>query len=311
MRVEEIDAPNAPEELLVAIHHVEAACSYERPFREPSLSVAYYRHWSEGDRRRWVGLDGGEVVGAAALLLPEPTFAEAHVFVHPEARRHGLGTELLDAVKQAAREAGAPRFFGHHHDEAGARFARAAGAVDDQRDVGAELELRTAELPEPVLPVGWRFVSWRGPTPDELIESYARARDAIDDAPTPGEFALSPIDVAYVRTMEETALARGREIWATTAVDERGEVGAFTDVRVSAPPSPIAGTDDSATAPWARRQGLATAVKLESLRTLRAGRPDVQIVRTMNAESNVGMRAVNTRVGFVPTAVLTTAVLTL
>ena len=173
--------------------------------------------------------------------------------------------ELLEAVKEAAREAGAPRFFGHHHDAAGASFARAARAVDDQRDIAAELQLRIAELPAPVLPAGWRFVSWRGAAPDELIESYARARDAIDDAPTPGEFALSPIDVAYVRAMEQTAAKRGREIWATTAVDDRGEVGAFTDVRVSAPQSPIAGTDDSATAPWARRQGLATAVKLESL----------------------------------------------
>jgi RimJ/RimL family protein N-acetyltransferase len=97
----------------------------------------------------------------------------------------------------------------------------------------------------------------------------------------------------------------------TVAVDGRGEVGAFTDVRTSPPPSPVAGTDDTATAPWARRRGLATAVKLESLRRLRAERPDVEVVRTMNAEGNVAMRAVNTRLGFVPCAYLTTAVVSL
>jgi hypothetical protein len=37
----------------------------------------------------------------------------------------------------------------------------------------------------------------------------------------------------------------------------------------------------------------------------------VEVVRTMNAEGNVAMRAVNTRLGFVPTAFLTTTVVAL
>ncbi|MGZ4289753.1 MAG: hypothetical protein ACXVQZ_03950, partial [Gaiellaceae bacterium] len=228
------------------------------------------------------------------------------------ARRRGVGRALHAAVVAAAREAGVHSFFGHHWEGDGAAFARAVGAVDDQRDVAAELHLRDATLPEPQLPEGWRLVSWRGPAPDELVESYARARSAISDAPTPGGLDYGPIDVANVRAMERTAVERGREIHVTVAVDGRGEVGAFTDVRVAAaPPSPVAGTDDTATAPWARRLGLATAVKLESLRLLRDERPDVEVVRTMNAERNTAMRAVNTRVGFVPTAFLTSTVVTL
>jgi hypothetical protein len=82
-------------------------------------------------------------------------------------------------------------------------------------------------------------------------------------------------------------------------------------VRVSAPPSPIASTDDTATIVASRGLGLAYAVKVESLRRLRDERPDVEVVRTVNAEHNVAMRAVNTKVGFVPTAFLTTTVLTL
>jgi hypothetical protein len=231
--------------------------------------------------------------------------------VLPRARRRGLGTALLAAVSDGVREAGATSFFGHHHDESGAAFARAVGAVDDQREVAAELRLREAKLPEPVLPAGFRLVSWCGAAPDELVESYAVARDAMSDAPDPEGFEYPPTDVAWVREMEEAAAARGREIRATVALDERGEVAAFTDVRVSAPPSPIASTDDTATARWARRRGLSTAVKLESLRRLREARPDVELVRTVNAERNVGMRTVNTRAGFVPVAVRTTTVVTL
>jgi len=311
LRVEEIDARTAPDELLLALHEVEEACSHERPFRDPSLSLAYYRHWSDGIRRRWLAWDGDKVAGGAVLMVPAPTFVVADVLVRPEARRRGVGTALLGAVKDAAREEGVASFFGHHHEEAGAAFARAAGAVDDQCDVAAALPLREVELPEPRLPAGWRLRSWTGPAPEELVESYARARGAIDDAPAPGGATLDPIDVAWVRAMEQTAADRGREVRATIALDERGEVGAFTDVRVSAPPSPIATTDDTATVPWARRRGLAYAVKLESLRALRDARPDVEIVRTLNAEHNTAMRAVNAKLGFVPTAVLTTSILTL
>ena len=122
---------------------------------------------------------------------------------------------------------------------------------------------------------------------------------------------MTPIDVAWVRQMEETARARGRESRVTVAVASGGTVGAFTDLRVSPAPYPIATTDDTATIESARRRGLAFAVKLEALRRLREERPDVEVVRTVNAEHNHAMRAVNTKLGFVPTAFLTTSVLTL
>jgi hypothetical protein len=96
----------------------------------------------------------------------------------------------------------------------------------------------------------------------------------------------------------------------TVALDETGEIGAFTDIRVT-PPSPDAGTDDTATVAWARGRGLAFAVKLESLRLLRAAYPEVERVSTMNAELNGAMRHINTAIGFVPTSILTTTVLTL
>lgn len=310
-RVEEIDAHAAPDAELLAIHRVDEACSWKRPFRAPSESVAQYRHWSDPVRRRWVARDGGAVVGTAVLMAPTPTFAIVHLVVHPGARRRGAGRALFEGVCAGAREEGIRSFFGHHWGDEGAAFARAVGGIDDQRDVASELRLRDAELPEPVLPPGWRLRSWQGPAPDELIEAYARVRSAMDDAPAPGGLGTDGIDAGGVRALERTAVARGRQMHVTVAADDRGEFGAFTDVRTSAPPSAVAATDDTATARWARRQGLATAVKLESLRRLREERPDVEVVRTMNAEGNVAMRAVNSRLGFVPTAFLTTTVVTL
>lgn len=311
MQVREIDARTAPEADLLVVHKLEEVCSPERPFRDPQLSVSYYRHWSDGIRRRWLAETDGQVAGTAVLMITSPEFVYAQILVHPHARRRGIGTALLAQVVAAAREHQVPSFFAHHADAGGAAFARAFGAVDDQRDVHSEVRLRDVELPEPRVPHGWRLLSWIGSAPDELIESYAHARDAINDAPTPGGAGFTPIDVAWVRRMEATTAARGRESRVTVAVNGDGVVGSFTDLRLSAPPCPVSTTDDTATISEARGLGLAYAVKLESLRRLREDRPDVEVVRTVNAEGNSAMRAVNAKLGFVPTATLTTTVLTL
>jgi hypothetical protein len=173
------------------------------------------------------------------------------------------------------------------------------------------LQLRGADLPEPAVPVGYSLRSWIGRTPDELVESYAAARQAMNDAPMPGGSEAEEWTVAEVRRSEETGIRRGREVRVTVAIDPAGNIVSFTDVRVSPAPSIMANTDDTGTLASARGLGLARAVKLESLRRLRDDRPDVELVNTMNAELNAAMRHINTSIGFVPTATLTTTVLTL
>jgi GNAT superfamily N-acetyltransferase len=132
----------------------------------------------------------------------------------------------------------------------------------------------------------------------------------MNDAPSPDGVQSWTTTVDEVRRIEETAALRGREVRVTVALDEWDEIGAFTDLRTT-PGSAAAATDDTAVVAPARGQGLGRAVKLESLRRLRADRPEVETVSTMNAEQNAAMRHINTAIGFVPTATLTTAVLTL
>ena len=311
MRIREVDASTAPDEELLALHALEEACAPPgEPFRPPELSLAYYRHSTARIRRYFFAEEKRRLLGAGVLSVHGPSFAYVDLAVFPKQRRRGIGTGLLEQLRAAAREAGASSFFGHHWTEEGAAFASHVGARDDQRDVRATLDLRIADLPEPSVPAGWRLVTWLGAAPDDLLESYARCRDAMGDAPDPAGTEWPPITVADVREMEQTAAKRGREMRVTIALDERNEVAAFTDVRVS-PGAATAGTDDTAVAAWARGRGLGRSVKLESLRRLRADHPEVETVTTMNAERNAAMRHINTRLGFVPTATLTTAVLTL
>jgi mycothiol synthase len=311
VRIREVDASTAPDEELLALHALEEACAPPgEPFRPPELSVAYYRHSTAKIRRHFLAEEDGRLLGVGVISIDGPGFAYVNLLVFPEHRRRGIGTALLEQLRAAARDAGAPSFFGHHWTEEGAAFATHVGAREDQRDVRAILDLRSADLPEAVVPAGWRLLTWIAAAPDELIDSYARARNAMDDAPTPGGVVFPTETAEDVRATEATAAKRGREVRVTVALDERNEVAAFTDVRAS-PGEPAASTDDTAVAAWARGQGMGRAVKLESLRRLREDRPEVETVTTMNAELNAAMRHINTRVGFVPTSTLTTAVLML
>jgi mycothiol synthase len=311
MRIREVDASNAPDAELRSLHALEEACAPPgEPFRSPELSLAYYRHSSAKIRRHYFAEEDGVLVGAATLSVHGPAFVYADLAVLSRCRRRGIGTALLEQICSSAREVGAASFFGHHWDKGGEVFAAHVGARDDHRDVRATLDLRTAELPEPVVPTGWRLVTWLGAAPEELLESYARARDAINDAPMPEGSAAPTITAEDVRELEETAAKRGREVRATVAIDDRNEIAGFTDLRVT-PGDAVASTDDTAVATWARGQGIGRAVKVESLRRLRADHPQVETVTTMNAEHNAAMRHINTSVGFVPTVILTTTVLTL
>jgi hypothetical protein len=110
--------------------------------------------------------------------------------------------------------------------------------------------------------------------------------------------------------MEESLALRERELRVTALVSDDGDVGAFTDLRVSAG-SPVAFTDDTATLALLRGRGFARAVKLESLRRLRDDRPEIELVTTVNAEENRAMRHINERIGFEPIVTTTTAALEL
>jgi mycothiol synthase len=315
MRVREIDPPNAPVELVDALYALEVEAAAEliplEPPRAHDVAVSFWRNPPSNQKRRhWIAEEGEEVVGMAGLYVYGPAFVQGEVFVTADRRRRGVGSALLAALCAGAREEKVASFFGDHATDGGAAFAARHGAVDDQREVRSLLRLRDAELPEPKVPEGHALLSWIGSCPEELVESYAAARSAMSDAPAPGGAELDQGTVDSVRRSEDTARRRGREIRVTVALDPAGSVVSFTDVRLS-PGDTTVNTDDTGTLATSRGRGLARAVKLESLRCLRRDRPEAELVITMNAEQNAAMRHINTSIGFLPTATLTSTVLTL
>jgi RimJ/RimL family protein N-acetyltransferase len=132
----------------------------------------------------------------------------------------------------------------------------------------------------------------------------------MDDAPGSEEIDYPTASAERVRASEDSLIERAREMRVTVAMRDDGEIGAFTELRVTRG-AIVAVTDDTGTVAAHRGHGLARAVKLESLRRLHADHPAVEIVATMNAEENAVMRHINESVGFRPAATLTTATLTL
>ena len=307
-RVRELDATTAPAHELEAVHALEAACAADDVLFTTAEAIAFMRAVpSLGERRRWVAEDDGAIVGAAVLFrAPGSASAWFDVLVAPDARRRGIGRALFAEARAAAPDC---VLLGEHATPEGAAFARAVGAVADVRRVRSVLDLPSASLPPAAPPAGYRLRSWVGAAPDDLLESYARARNAIADAPLADGEDETAWDAARVRDLEATLAQRRRQSRVTVALDAAGEVVAFTDLRVSPPPTRYALTDDTAVVAAHRRRGLARAVKTESLASLRADRPDVGLVATTNAEDNDAILALNTQLGFRPSSVWTVSVL--
>jgi RimJ/RimL family protein N-acetyltransferase len=132
----------------------------------------------------------------------------------------------------------------------------------------------------------------------------------MDDAPAGDDLEFPTWTATHVRASEESLALRNREMRVTVAIREDGEIGSFTELRVSNG-STLGFTDDTGTVAAHRGQGLAQAVKLESLRLLRDDHPEITVVSTSNAEENAAMRHVNERVGFRPSVVETMATVNL
>lgn len=298
----------------VAFHRlITAAEAVDRPDDPPTelVEAAGRLRWRRDDRRvlRWVVRGDDGLAGHVVLVLPDldnQHLAMANVTVHPEHRRHGLGTALLrEAVSVAAADGRGTLLVEADAGSAGEAFCRARGLRTVARDRLSLLRLADADwadvetlaaAPHP----GYRLVRWTDRCPDELIEQFAQAKAAMNDAPTDDmdmDDRLYTVEV--VRNDEEGRQVIGFTGWGTVAVHEpSGAVAALTELAMARPPR--AYQEDTAVVPAHRGSGLGMWVKADMLRRLRAERPDLTEVLTGNAASNEHMLRINTRLGYRP-----------
>jgi GNAT superfamily N-acetyltransferase len=258
-------------------------------------------------RHGLLGIEDGEVVGAVAYELPlleDLDIAWVNVLVDAKHRRRGVGRALLAALIDAVAAEGRSRMVGDARVGAPAEgFAAAVGARVTQTDVGSVLDVSStdaASLREFATPnPAYEVVQWRDRCPDDLVDHFAVARTAMNDAPHGDEPHDDwGWDADRVRALEERRTRWQVRCYTTVAVHvETGDVGGFTDLLIVDRPSTAAQEDTGVLAAH-RGHGLGLTIKAANLLRLLEHEPHITKVMTWNAEGNRHMRAVNERLGF-------------
>jgi GNAT superfamily N-acetyltransferase len=293
-----------------------AALAHDRPGEPaPSQEAVAARLSTTSSAARLVlwlvrGATGEPVATASLRLFHDPGrshLAEADLTVHPAHRRLGTGSRLLSTVTQAAADAGCRSLAAEVMAAApGEGFLATRGFAPVLRLTWLRLPLadvpdRIRKLPDAAHP-GYRLTSWEGEVPDDLAETFARARSGMADMPT-GERDFGEVswDVDRVREAARVVARRGERLLTVAAICEAdGSVAGYTELVLPADASPSAQQYDTAVLPAHRGHGLGLWTKSAMLRLLPDAAPSVTEIQTDNADDNRHMLAVNTALGFRP-----------
>ncbi|MEV6525767.1 GNAT family N-acetyltransferase [Longispora sp. NPDC051575] len=229
----------------LSVAHLAAVAPNEPPptpaelRRDYGPTSATVRLWS-----RMLRSGPDELAGYARLTVHdgEDTGYLHALVLAAEHRRAGHGRRLLDAAVEEARAAGCRNLVGWTAGPAGAAFLSAVGArvTGSYRRSIARLPVT---VPAPALAPGYRLLTWAGPAPEELVDSYAVAREAINDAPRDADEAPERYTAGRIREIETRLAGRGQHLRVTVALDPDDRVVGFTGLYVSpsrVPPCPRA-----------------------------------------------------------------------
>lgn len=260
-----------------------------------------YLHWTASTS------PGGQVAAVAYLNLVGDQYADLagiQVTVHPAWRRRGLATALLGEIAVAAAGRKCLLIEGLIDGSPGQAWAEELGFAVVQQTVQLSLDLAGVDRGRWQVPAaaGYRLAHWTGSAPDQLLGSYAAARNAIREAPHGSlSFTEPEWTPQRVRDEEATAQARHCELRVVAAVHEpTAEVAGLTYLEVFRSRPELAVQQDTAVLPAHRGHRLGVWMKAANLSRLTADHPRISRVTTSNAADNEHMLRVNQQVGFKP-----------
>lgn len=261
-----------------------------------------------GPRLMWAARIGREIVGTAVVSFPDSEnahMAVVAIHVRPDAQRQGIATQLLRVALPQIHASGRKLVAGLSLQVglSGQLWATALGFRTVQEVLGQILRVQEVDpsLWDVEAPAGFIARRWVGRTPDELVDSYARARTAIEDAPLGESSIVHPRwTVERVRQAEHDAERLGEEHFVVVAIHEQtGAVAAITEVALKASRPEHGAQRDTAVLRAYRGNGLGVFVKAAMMRWLVEERPQIRQIITSNAPDNEHMILVNNRIGYV------------
>jgi GNAT superfamily N-acetyltransferase len=275
--------------------------------------VAHLTHgWDGEPGEKWLLWEGDRVIGHLSLHLSYRENlhrAGVGILVHPDERRKGHGTRLLEEALERVRKTGRRLVgTGTLADSGHAEFARKRGfkkvlvEVHRRQDLQAVDHERVAELREKAREAARDYTLLRvtEAIPDELLGQVAELTGAINDAPTDDmEVDDDVFDGARIRAFEKARDAEGIHMYRLIArLGTDGPLAGHTIVGVHPDLPEWAGQYDTAVVRAHRGHRLGLLLKAEMMAWLAEAEPQVRWVDTWNAESNSHMIGVNEALGY-------------
>ena len=258
--------------------------------------------------------DGGsDPIGVLAVDLPRRDnlhLVWAEIYVHPDHRRRGHGSVIMNEVLRRAGEAGRSTIWvGTAEDDKGAqcfveRFGfRYASHDARRRQVLAEVDrselerLWTSARSEAA---DYRLERLQPPIADDVLSQLVEVTAAINDAPM-GDltFEDEKFDLQRLRDREAALRGRGERVYRVLARHrETGQVGGHTMVTVHPLMPEVGGQADTAVARQHRGNRLGLLVKIDMMHWLAEVEPQLKIIETWNNVDNTFMINVNEILGY-------------
>jgi GNAT superfamily N-acetyltransferase len=246
-----------------------------------TAGLDHVRRWTDW----WVAEEDGAIVGAARAGRG----GRAWVGVDADARRGGIGADLLERVEARLLRSGAHTVEGWSDDEAGAGFAAARGYRRTREKPVSVLELSGADLPPLEPPAGVRLLRLRE-LRSRLPELHRLALSCYADEPTDAPVEEMPFD----RWLEEDMGLPDIEPDGSVVAEADGRLVAYGILMTDG--AGRGENDFTGTHPDYRNRGLARLVKLASIHWARAH--GVREIWTGNDAENAPMLAVNRWLGY-------------
>lgn len=286
---------------------------FRATFRTPDPGAAY---------EVWAGWVGDQVVTSAYLelsLLDNTTQAELALGTHPDHRRRGYGSALLEHAVTRVAELGRSVVHttvaypydgpvdgaGHPDVDFVTRRGFTFGLGDIQRVLDLPVDpalldslVREAEPHHE----GYAFRLFTGRVPEDLLEGWGGLVGAVvTEAPVGAlDFEPEQYPPERIRAEEDALELAARVRYATVALDRSGACVAYNEILVAEHEEGRAFQWGTLVLPAHRGHRLGLAVKARTLQLLAAERPGLRQVVTFNADVNAPMIAINEMLGFRP-----------
>ncbi len=308
--------PDDVEDVAVYAALDNAASGVDSPWRTPvtphRVAMSLRHGWDGEPARAFLVLDARTPVGLASLSTSDHDNLELawlDVAIHPDHRRRGVGTEVVEALHDECRRLGRPLVgISGWEGEPARGFAAALGydaksvAVNRRqpvRDLGpAFFEEAYAEA-EPHAH-DYELVRVAGLSPESMLEALAQVTASINDSPLDDlEMEDEVYSAERVRAFEHSQVGSGHRLYRVVARHRAtGELAGHTVATVDAELPTHGNQEDTTVVAAHRGHRLGLLLKADAGRWLCEVEPQLLALDTWNADSNDHMVSVNLRLGY-------------